>query len=115
MRTAVAAREEGSDQDAAEKDFQQADVGFHEAKALASGNRLLTYLFEAMAAALQEAVVASPVGHRLRIQSLHHSLDVHSQILHFVGAGDERRAADAMTALLDTAKADLRAVFGGVA
>ena len=47
---------EGEDRAAAEADFRKYDVGFHEAVALASGNRMITYLVEAMSVSLEDSL-----------------------------------------------------------
>ena len=56
MRAAAAEMTETNDAVTAEGVFHQCDVGFHEALALSSGNRMLTYLLEAMATPLRELV-----------------------------------------------------------
>jgi DNA-binding FadR family transcriptional regulator len=98
--------------EAAEMRFHLADVGFHEAMALAGGNRVLIYLFESMAASLQEAFVATQRGQRLRGKSEQDSVAAHRRILDAVSASDEREATAAMTALLDEAEHNLLAAYG---
>ncbi len=63
MRT-LAARDADLTDEADERRFNQFDAGFHEAIALASGNRALGYLFEAMAGPLQEG--SSSAGGAMR-------------------------------------------------
>ena len=113
MRDAALAHETGNDPLASEQRFHEADVGFHEAMALAGGNRVLTYLFEGMAAALQEAFAASYRGQRLLGFSMTGIYEAHRLIFVHVSAKEEKEASDAMSALLDNAQENLRAAFGG--
>src|SRR5690606_8972600 len=55
MRAAAADGQAGSDSDSSEQRFHAHDVAFHEAIALASGNRLISYLYEAMTEPLQRS------------------------------------------------------------
>jgi GntR family transcriptional regulator, transcriptional repressor for pyruvate dehydrogenase complex len=112
MRDAAAEFEFSEYPDATELKFHRADVGFHEAMALAGGNRVLIYLFESMASSLQEAFVASHRGQRLLGKTLQDSLDAHRRILEAVSSGDEKAATEAMTALLDSAQDNLLAAYG---
>jgi GntR family transcriptional regulator, transcriptional repressor for pyruvate dehydrogenase complex len=112
MRDAAAEFEFSENPDATELRFHRADVGFHEAMALAGGNRVLIYLFESMGASLQEAFVASHRGQRILGKTLQDSLEAHGQILAAVSAGDEKGAAESMTALLDSAQSNLLAAYG---
>jgi GntR family transcriptional regulator, transcriptional repressor for pyruvate dehydrogenase complex len=112
MRDAAAEFDFSENPDATELRFHRADVGFHEAMALAGGNRVLIYLFESMGASLQEAFVASHRGQRILGKSLQDSLEAHSRILDAVSAGDEKAAAESMSALLDSAQSNLLAAYG---
>jgi GntR family transcriptional regulator, transcriptional repressor for pyruvate dehydrogenase complex len=112
MRDAAAEFEFSQNPDATELRFHKADVGFHEAMALAGGNRVLIYLFESMASSLQEAFVASHRGQRILGKSLQDSLEAHRRILENVSAGDEKAAAETMTELLDSAESNLLAAYG---
>ncbi|MFO1033221.1 MAG: FCD domain-containing protein [Hyphomicrobiales bacterium] len=95
--------------------FHRADVGFHEALALAGGNRVLIYLFEGMMAPLVEAFSASRRGQKLRGHSLIDSYESHLRIFNLVSKGDAKAAASAMQTLLNAAEADLKAAFGPTA
>src|SRR5690606_19640509 len=54
----------------ADRRFHDFDVGFHEAVALASGNRIMGYLFEAMAVPLRQGIQISRRGHANRGHTL---------------------------------------------
>jgi GntR family transcriptional repressor for pyruvate dehydrogenase complex len=114
MREAAVDSQREGDTVAAELRFHQADVGFHEAMALAGGNRVLTYLFEGMATPLLEAFTSSRRGQRLRGYSLEDSVKSHARIFQLVSAGDDKAASDAMTGLLNSAEADLRSAYAGL-
>ena len=95
----------------AERRFHRCDVGFHEAIAMASGNRVLTSLFEAMALPLEQSFALSRRGRELRGQSAQATLDAHQRIFDCVKEGNARGAAEAMRAHLEDAERDMRAVF----
>ena len=111
-RMRSAAHDERQGRGDAQLRFHQADVDFHEALALASGNRVLSYLFEGMTSPLRESFHASRRGQQLRGVSLEDSVAVHAHILACVSAGDARGAADAMSKLIDDAERDIRAAYG---
>jgi DNA-binding FadR family transcriptional regulator len=111
-RMRMAAEDVAAGQQAAQLRFHQADVDFHEALAMASGNRVLSYLFEGMPSPLRESFYASRRGQQLRGLSLEDSVAVHAHILACVSAGDARGAADAMSKLIDDAERDIRAAYG---
>ena len=94
------------------RNFHQADVEFHEALALASGNRVLSYLFEGMASALRESFYASRRGQQMRGMTLKESVAAHAHILACVKSGDAKGASDAMSRLIDDAERDIRAAYG---
>ena len=96
MRHAAADMKSGDDPDGAEKRYHDADIGFHEALALASGNRVLTYLFEAMASPLQESFFMTRRGHEMRGHTPEHTIAAHQTILNFVREGNSKGAAEAM-------------------
>jgi hypothetical protein len=98
--------------EAAERRYHDADVGFHEALALASGNRILTYLFEAMASPLQESFYLTRRGHELRGHTHEHTIAAHRTILNFVRQGDARAAAEAMRTHLEDTERDIRLALG---
>jgi DNA-binding FadR family transcriptional regulator len=112
MRLAAADLRAGHDPEAAERRYHDADVGFHEALALASGNRILTYLFEAMASPLQESFQLTRRGHELRGLTPEHTIDAHRTILEFVREGNGRGAAEAMRTHLEDAERDIRLALG---
>jgi GntR family transcriptional repressor for pyruvate dehydrogenase complex len=106
MRVAAAASDGGDG--GGEAAFVAADVRFHQAIALAGGNRVLTYLFEAMEPTLMEAFLASQRGQRHSGKSLMAGYVAHRTIFAHVRARDEKAAADAMMALLSEAEQHLR-------
>ena len=111
-RMRAAAEAVGAEGDAtAQVRFHQADADFHEALALASGNRVLSYLFEAMARPLRESFYASRRGQQLRGLSLADSVAAHAHILACVSSGDAKGAGDAMSKLIDDAERDIRAAY----
>ena len=112
MQSAAHDLRSGRDVEAAERRYHDADVGFHEALALASGNRILTYLFEAMASPLQESFYLTRRGHDLRGHTPEHTIAAHQAILKFVREGNARGAAEAMRTHLDDAERDIRLALG---
>jgi DNA-binding FadR family transcriptional regulator len=106
MRMAAAAADGGDP--TGEGAFVAADVRFHQAVALAGGNRVLTFLFEAMEATLREAFLASQRGQRRSGKLLMTGYEAHRGIYEHVRARDERAAAEGMTALLAEAEQHLR-------
>lgn len=111
-RMRAAAADVNNNEQGAELRFHQADVEFHEAIALASGNRVLSYLFEGMASALRESFHASRRGQQMRGVTLTESVAAHTHILACVKSGDARGATEAMTRLIDDAERDIRAAYG---
>jgi DNA-binding FadR family transcriptional regulator len=93
--------------------FVQADVKFHQAIALAGGNRVLIYLFEAMETSLVEAFQASQRGIRNTRTVLAESYQTHRAIFDLIAARDERGAAEAMMAHLARAESNLRLSLKG--
>lgn len=114
MRAAAAQIDAGPPDTQAERAFHLADVRFHEALALSGGNRVLTYLFEAMEASLFEAFVTSHRGQRLAGQTMENLCQTHALIFQHVCAREEKAAVEAMSAILDNAEANLRAAVGKV-
>jgi DNA-binding FadR family transcriptional regulator len=108
MRLAAADMKAEHDREAAERRYHDADVGFHEALALASGNRVLTYLFEAMASPLQESFYLTRRGHELRGHTPEHTIAAHQAILKFVREGNSRGATEAMRTHLEDAEKGIR-------
>ena len=113
MQSAASIVDAGDKSAEAERDFHRADVRFHETLALSGGNRVLTYLFEAMESSLFEAFITSNRGRRAGLTMADQCRE-HGLILQHVAARDEKAAVDAMSAILDTAEADLRAAVEGV-
>ncbi|OZA11049.1 MAG: hypothetical protein B7Y02_09440, partial [Rhodobacterales bacterium 17-64-5] len=110
-RAAAAVIDAGAPDTQAERAFHLADVRFHEALALSGGNRVLTYLFEAMEASLFEAFVTSHRGQRLAGQTMANLCQSHALIFQHVSAREEKAAVEAMSAILDNAEANLRAAL----
>ena len=98
-----------------ELDFHTHDVGFHEAVALASGNRVLGYLFEAMAQPLREGFFISRRGHEQRGHTLHNTITAHQRILDCIKDGNGRAAAEAMRLHLKDTERDIRVAVGQLA
>ncbi|WP_332701523.1 FadR/GntR family transcriptional regulator [Devosia sp.] len=95
--------------------FHTHDVGFHEAVALASGNRVLGFLFEAMARPLREGFFISRRGHEQRGHSLHDTIEAHQRILDCIKAGNGRTAAEAMRIHLKDTERDIRVALSQLA
>lgn len=95
--------------------FHTHDVGFHEAVALASGNRVLGYLFEAMAQPLREGFFISRRGHEQRGHTLHDTVAAHQRILDCIRQGNSRAAAEAMRLHLKDTERDIRAAVSRLA
>ena len=95
--------------------FHTHDVGFHEAVALASGNRVLGFLFEAMAQPLREGFFISRRGHEQRGHTVHDTIAAHQRILDCIKAGNGRAAADAMRLHLKDTERDIRVALSRLA
>ncbi|MDB5473728.1 MAG: FadR family transcriptional regulator [Devosia sp.] len=98
-----------------ETSFHAHDVGFHEAVALASGNRVLGYLFEAMSQPLREAFFISQRGHAQRGHTPGDTVDAHQRILDCIRTGDSRAAAEAMRLHLKNTERDIRTALSQLA
>lgn len=92
----------------AEANFHSYDFGFHEAVALASGNRVLGYLFEAMAVPLREGFYISQRGHADRGHTPQDTVAAHQRILDCIREGNGRAAAEAMRMHLRDTERDIR-------
>ncbi|MBN9315542.1 MAG: FadR family transcriptional regulator [Devosia sp.] len=92
----------------AEARFHESDLQFHEAVAMASGNRVIAFIFEAMARPLRESFVMSRRGQTLRGAGRDETLSAHQAILDAIKAGDQRAAVDAMRAHLKSTELDIR-------
>lgn len=102
MRDAAAANDPE-----AEARFHDYDVGFHEAVALASGNRILGYLFEAMSGPLRNGIQISRQGHANRGHTLTDTITHHQRILDAIRDGNARAAAEAMRLHLKDTERDI--------
>lgn len=114
MRAAATRLEVGAEGPEAELTFHAADVRFHEALVLSGGNRVLTFLFEAMESSLMEEFLTSHRGLGLEGKNLTDLCDAHAAILRSVAAHDEKASVEAMTAILDTAEVNLRKAIEGL-
>ncbi|WDQ99473.1 FCD domain-containing protein [Devosia sp. J2-20] len=100
---------------AQELGFHTHDVGFHEAVALASGNRILGFLFEAMSQPLREGFFISRRGHEKRGHTLHETIEAHQRILDCIKAGNGRTAAEAMRVHIKDTERDIRVALSQLA
>ncbi len=91
--------------------FHQYDVKFHEAIALSSGNRLISYLFEAMAAPLQRSFILSWRGHEARGGSLQEIIEAHVAILGAIREANFKAAGAAMRVHLEETERDIQAAL----
>lgn len=105
IENALAAMRDGIDDPDA---FNLADVRFHEALAAASGNRMLSFLIEAMVEPLRASRAQSRRGHLARNRPLTAVIDEHALIYHRVISGDANGAAEAMREHLAQTERSLR-------
>jgi GntR family transcriptional repressor for pyruvate dehydrogenase complex len=108
MRDAAEDGRRGHDPDGSELRFHQNDVGFHEAVALASGNRLISYLFEAMALPLRRTFYLTRRGHDARGHTVDDTIAAHGAILDAIRDGNPKAAGAAMRAHLEDTERDIR-------
>jgi len=94
--------------------FHRADVRFHEALALASGNSILICMFEAMAHPLRQSLFVSRRGRQVRGQTHAQTIAAHERILDCVKSGNATAAETAMRDHLSDAIRDLRAALGEI-
>ena len=113
MRAAAGRMDSPEGDRAAELAFHQADVGFHEALAMASGNRILISLFEAMALPLQRSFFMSRRGRQMRGEDSKQTIEAHERILACVRAADLAAAEAAMCDHLAEAGRDMLAAVNG--
>lgn len=111
MREAAADYASGNDVEAAELRFHQHDVSFHETIALSSGNRLVSYLFEAMTSPLRRTFHLSRRGHTARGGTLDDLIEAHLAILDAIREGNPKAAGTAMRAHLDSTESDIHAAL----
>lgn len=102
---AVAADE---DAEPADRRFHDYDLQFHEALAMASGNRIVAFLFEAMSKSLRESFSMSRRGQALRGSPREDTVAAHQAVLDAIRAGSERAAGDAMRKHLTDTERDIR-------
>lgn len=95
--------------------FHTHDVGFHEAVALASGNRIMGFLFEAMAQPLREGFFISRRGHEQRGHTLQDTIAAHQRVLDCIKAGNGRAAGEAMRLHLKDTERDIRVALSQLA
>jgi GntR family transcriptional repressor for pyruvate dehydrogenase complex len=98
-----------------ELSFHTHDVGFHEAVALASGNRVLGFLFEAMAQPLREGFFISRRGHEKRGHTIFDTIEAHQRVLDCIKDGNGRAAGEAMRIHLKDTERDIRAALSQLA
>lgn len=91
--------------------FHDADVHFHEAMAMATSNRMLNFLVEALEQPLRDSMRQSQRGHELRGNTTDDIIDQHQTILDRVRDRDPQGAAKAMRETLITAELDLKAAL----
>ncbi|MBJ6987574.1 MULTISPECIES: FadR/GntR family transcriptional regulator [unclassified Devosia] len=103
-----------SDSPDAEADFHNADIAFHEAIALASGNRVLGYLFEAMSGPLRNGVRISRHGQAARGHTIQDTINAHQLILDAIRSGNGRAAGEAMRVHLKDTESDIRAALASM-
>lgn len=108
MRDAAESGKAGHDVEDSEQLFHQHDVGFHEAVALSSGNRLISYLFEAMAAPLRRSFYLSRRGHDMRGHTVEDTIAAHMAIFDAIREGNPKGAGAAMRAHLEDTERDIR-------
>lgn len=112
MRDAARKLEESGGDLEVERAFHQCDVGFHEAIALASGNRVITSLIEAMSLPLERSFFMSRRGKSLRGLPLENTIAAHQKILDCIKKRDSRAAENAMRQHLEESARDMRAALG---
>jgi DNA-binding FadR family transcriptional regulator len=111
MREATEDGKKGIDPEGSELRFHQADVSFHEAVALSSGNRLVSYLFEAMAGPLQRSFYLSRRGHDARGHTVDDTIAAHEAVLDAIREGNPKAAGNAMRAHLEDTERDIRSAL----
>lgn len=107
MRLAAADAANGANAEG-EARFHEWDLQFHEAIATASGNRVIAFIFEAMAQPLRESFVMSRRGQTLRYAGREETLNAHQGILDAIRAGNQRGAVEAMRGHLKSTELDIR-------
>lgn len=95
-----------------EETFNRNDVAFHEAIATASGNCVLTALFEALAPPLFESFARSLQGQRRRGNSVDVTIAAHAAVLDAIAARQPEEAANAMRRHLEETALDINVGIG---
>lgn len=111
MRDAAAAGRTGANSQEAEALFDRYDAGFHESIALSSGNRMISYLFEAMSAPLRRNFYLSRQGQSMRGGSVEDTIHAHNAILEAIRDGNPKAAGTAMRKHLEDTERDIRAAL----
>jgi DNA-binding FadR family transcriptional regulator len=111
MREAAETTDDGMLKAETERRFHEQDFGFHEAVALSSGNRLMSYLFEAMAEPLQRSFSLSRQGHEARGHTVYDTIAAHNAVLEAIRQGNAKLAGAAMRAHLEDTERDIRAAL----
>ncbi|BDZ41944.1 GntR family transcriptional regulator [Paraoerskovia sediminicola] len=104
---AVAADFDGSPE--AVRAYNDADLGFHEALALASGNRMLAHLIEGLSESLRQSFDRSIAGFLAQGRDLREGAREHRAVFECVRRGDAHAAETAMRAHLRATERDLDA------
>lgn len=94
-----------------EDEFNHADVQFHEILAMASGNRMLAFLVEALETPLRDSFVKSLQGSLWRGGAFEQTIARHAAIVACIRERDEEGAADAARMVLKQAELDLKAAL----
>lgn len=111
MREAAEEGRRGIDPEGSEQRFHAHDVGFHEAIALSSGNRLISYLFEAMVTPLQYSFALSRRGRDARGHTVDDTIAAHAAVLAAIRDGNPKAAGAAMRAHLEDTERDIRSAL----
>lgn len=91
--------------------YQAADIAFHEAIALSSGNRMLAHVLESLEESLLRSFHASFEGHLMRGGTALDTYESHLRIFEFIRDRNANKAADAMRRHLQQSDTDLRAAL----
>ncbi len=92
-----------------EQAYHEADLAFHEALAVASGNRMLAVMLTSLEDAMRASFEHSFRGQFANGSTLADRLGLHEHVAELVAAGDDRGATAAMTTLLAVSERDIRA------
>lgn len=93
------------------EEYHRADLRFHGALALASGNRMLGFILESLSDCLHESFVTSARGHFARGGTFEEVVLAHRAIAEAVNRGDAAGAGRAMRRHLDEAAKDLKSAM----